>query len=299
MLMNKAPGGPSNTAYDIDWGEHTEHLSRAARGDAGWYAAMAAELVRPSDRLLADVGCGGAGMAVELARAASDETEIVAVDGDEEVLVAAEQNLAAAGVGTRVRVALADLAGGRDVLAEALGGAPDVIWASAVVHHAGDQQAAVDVLAGLLAPGGRLALAEGGLRSRHLPWDVGVGRPGLELRLDAAHDRWFATMRDELPGSVPMPYGWTEALRRAGLEDATSRTTLIERPPPLSTDDARTVIDRLGHWVERLREVDLLEPDDVAAWDRLLDADDPAWLGNRTDLCVLEARSVHTGIRPG
>lgn len=295
--VSEPPDTTSNTGYDIDWSEHTEHLSRAARGDAGWYAAMAAELVRPTDRLLADVGCGGAGMAAALATAASTETEVVAVDGDGDVLAAAEENLAAAGVGARVRVVNADVATGRDELAKALGGTSDVIWASAVVHHAGDQQAAVDALAGLLAPGGRLALAEGGLRPRHLPWDVGVGRPGLELRLETAHDRWFATMRARLPDSVPMPYGWTEALRRAGLNEVTSRTTLIERAAPLDADDTRTVVDRLGHWVERLRDVDLLEPDDSAAWDRLLDADDPAWLGNRDDLYVLEARSVHTGTR--
>lgn len=296
-LVSEAPGGTPNTGYDIDWSEHAEHLARAARGDAGWYAAMATGLVRPTDRLLADIGCGGAGMAAALAAAAPPEAEVVAVDGDEEVLRAAEQNLAAAGVVRRVRLARADIAAGQDAVAAALDGNPDVIWASAVVHHAGDQQAAVDALAGLLAPGGRLALAEGGLRARHLPWDVGLGRPGLEVRLDVANDRWFATMRSELPGSVPMPYGWTVALNRAGLGDVTSRTTLIERPAPLSADGTKTVIDRLAHWVERLREVDLLEQDDVATWDRLLNPDDPTWLGSRDDLFILEARSVHVGSR--
>lgn len=296
MVVTEAPGH-SNTGYDIDWAEHTEHLTRAARDDAGWYAAMAAELVRPTDRLLADVGCGGAGMAAALARAGSPETAVVAVDGDDEVLAAAKQNLAAADHGTRVRLAKVDIAAGDEALAVALGDEPDVIWASAVVHHAGDQQATVNALAGLLAPGGRLALAEGGLQGRHLPWDVGVGRPGLEVRLEAAHDRWFATMRAELPDSVPMPYGWTVALSRAGLGDVTSRSTLIERPSPLGADDTATVVDRFTHWVERLRSVDLLEPEDVAAWDRLLNPDDPAWLGNRDDLYVLEARSVHIGSR--
>lgn len=296
--MTKAPGEPPAGGYDIEWSDHAEHLSRAASADADWYAAMATELVRPTDRLLSDVGCGGAGMAAALASAASSETEVVAVDGDEEILTTAGQNLAATGVGTRVRLARGDVAAGREALATVLGGEADVVWASAVVHHAGDQQAAVDTLAGLLAPGGRLALAEGGLRSRHLPWDLGVGRPGLEIRLEAAHERWFTTMRAQLPGSVPMPYGWTTALGRTGLADVTTRTTLIERPAPLGPDDTRTVLDRLGHWVERLREVELLEADDVTAWDRLLDADDPAWLGNRDDLYILEARSVHIGSRP-
>jgi SAM-dependent methyltransferase len=259
---------------------------------------MAAELVRPTDRLLADVGCGGAGMAAALASTAAPDAEVVAVDGNEEILAAARENLAGAGIASRVRLARADLTGGQAGLAAVLSGAADLIWASAVVHHAGDQQATVDTLTGLLAPGGRLALAEGGLRARHFPWDLGVGSPGLELRFEAAHDRWFASMRTELPGSVPMPYGWTTALRRGGLTDVTTRTTMIERPPPLGADDTAFVVDRLSHWVDRLREVDLLDPDDLDAWKRLLDTDDPAWLGRRDDLFVLEAHSVHTGVRP-
>lgn len=284
--------------YDIDWAEHAEHLSNAARTDARWYAAQAAALVRPDDQLLADIGCGGAGMAAAMAAAAAPEAQVVAVDEDTTVLSAARNELKAAGLVDRVKLARADMADGREAVASALGGDASLIWASAVVHHAGDQQATVDALAGLLAPGGRLALSEGGLRSRHLPWDVGVGRPGLELRLEAAHDRWFAGMRAELPGSVPMPYGWTTALGRAGLDDATTSTSLLERPPPLDERDTAFVVDRLCHWVERLQEFDLLEPDDVTAWNRLLDEDDPAWLGHRADLFVLEARSVHVGTRP-
>lgn len=280
--------------YEIDWAEHTDHLSRAARTDAEWYQSVAGSLVCPRDRLLADVGCGGAGMAAALATVAPPEAQVVAIDGDDDVLAAAQQNLTASGAGSRVRLTRADMAGDPGKLAAALGGKADLIWASAVVHHAGDQQAAVNALAGLLAAGGRLALAEGGLRARHLPWDVGVGRPGLELRLDAAQDRWFTTMRAQLPDSVPMPYGWTAALRSAGLVDVTTRSVLIERPPPLGTEDVHTVVDRLTHWVDRVRALDLLDADDVAAWNRLLDVDDPAWLGNRDDVFVLEARSVHT-----
>ncbi|MFW6204217.1 MAG: class I SAM-dependent methyltransferase [Actinomycetota bacterium] len=281
--------------YSVEWSDHTDHLAKAAQTDAAWYAAVADELVEPADRLLADVGCGGGGMAAALAVTAEPDARIVAVDGDDGVLAAAREYFKDAGVASRVQVAKADVAGDPAQLRANLGGAPDLIWASSVVHHAGDQQAAVDALATLLGSGGRLALAEGGLRARHLPWDVGVGRPGLEVRLDAAHDRWFAAMRDELPGSVAMQYGWTSALRRAGLADVATRSTLMERPPPLRPDDTRFVIDRLTHWVDRLREFDLLDPDDAAAWNRLLDADDPAWLGHRDDIFVLEARSVHTG----
>ena len=95
---------------------------------------------------------------------------------------------------------LDDLGGDLSAVRAAAGPGADLVWASGSVHHAGDQQRAVDTLAGLLAPGGRLALAEGGLPLRCLPWEVGVGEPGLEIRLDAAQDRWFARMRGHSRG---------------------------------------------------------------------------------------------------
>jgi SAM-dependent methyltransferase len=194
-----------------------------------------------------------------------------------------------------VQFVQADIAGGLASLQDTLGAPADLVWASAVVHHAPDQQAAVADLAALLAPGGRLVLAEGGLRPRHLPWDVGLGEPGLEMRLDAAQDRWFAGMRAALPGSVPMPYGWPEALGRAGLVDVTTRSTLLERPAPLAAGDRAAALDGLRWQVERLRGTGLLAPADEDAWVRLLDPAGQAFLGHRTDLYRLEARSVHIG----
>jgi SAM-dependent methyltransferase len=178
-----------------------------------------------------------------------------------------------------------------------LDGPADLIWAAASVHHLGDQQAAVSALAGLLGPGGRLALAEGGLPARHLPWDVGVGEPGLELRLDLAQDRWFAQMRASLPGTVRMPYGWTEALRRAGLTEVRTRTAVLESSAPLGKEELDRVLDSLAHRVDRLRPTGLLDPADLTTWDTLLDPDSPSWLGRRTDLFWLVARSVHIGVR--
>lgn len=283
--------------YDIDWSEHTDHLAAAAHTDAEWYSTVAADLVRPADRLLVDVGCGGAGMAAALALAAP-AAQVVAVDGDEDVLAAAAENLARAGVRDRVRLTKADLTSPVADLAAVLGADADLIWASAVVHHAGDQQGAVDALAGLLAPGGRLALAEGGLAARHLPWDVGVGDPGLELRLDAAQDRWFAAMRSELPGCVRMPYGWPVALHLAGLADVTTRSGLIERPSPLAPGNLARITERLRHWVDRLGEHDLLSVADLDAWSRLLDPVSADWLGGRDDVYELTARTVHLATRP-
>lgn len=286
--------------YVVDWAEKASGLVAMARDDQQWYEQLAAALVRPADRVAVDIGCGGGGMTLALAAALGAPGRVVAVDAEPEVLAAvrgrlAERSRPLAGV----TLVAADLAGGMEPVRAALPAPADLVWASAAVHHLGDQQAAVGTLAGMLGPGGRLALAEGGLPARHLPWDLGIGEPGLELRLDAANDRWFARMRAELPGSVPMPYGWTEALRRAGLTGVTTRTTLREQPAPLTEPDRRALADRFDRWVDRLRPTGLLDPADLAAWDRLLDPADPAWLGHRSDLFRLSARSVHLAVRPG
>jgi SAM-dependent methyltransferase len=278
--------------YHVDWAEHADHLASSAHDYAGWYGTVAAALVRPSDRLAVDVGCGGGGMAVALAAALPAGARVVGVDGEEAVLARARAHAAEAGAAVDfVRADLDDAA----ALRAAPGAPADLVWASASVHHAADQQRAVDALAAMLAPGGRLALAEGGLRSRHLPWDLGVGAPGLEVRLDAAQDEWFGGMRAELPGSVPMPYGWTEALRRAGLVDVATRSVLIERPAPLGDEDRASVVEGLRWQVDRARETGLLNPADEATWQRLLDPADDAFLGRRADVFHLEVRSVHIG----
>ena len=307
----------ADSTYEVDWSEHAGRLVAASHSDSDWYENVAAELIRPGDRTAADIGCGAAGMALALARAIGRDGLVLAVDGNADVLAAARSRLDEAldAEAARVETVLANLdeahghshghgdgdAPGIEAVRDALppGGA-DVIWASASVHHLADQQAGVTALAGLLSPGGRLALAEGGLKSRHLPWELGIGAPGLEMRFDLAQDTWFGRMRAVLPGSKPMPYGWTSALSRAGLTGVTTRSFLIEHPLPLAAGTRDRLLSMLSHRVERLRETEeLLSPDDLRAWTRLLDPDDPHWLGNRDDLYWLEVRSVHIGQKPG
>src|SRR5262245_56838526 len=292
--------GHPPSEHTIDWADAAPRLAAAARVDEPWNTAVARELVRPTDRLDVDVGCGGGGMTRALAHALPAGA-VIGVDAEPAVLAAARSHLAASppGSGVTVEFLELDLSAGTAPLAWARTGAPDIVWASVSVHHLGDQQAAVDELGRLLAPGGRLALAEGGLPERTLPWDVGVGDPGLEVRLDAAQDRWFARMRAELPGSVRMPYGWTEALRRAGLVDVGTRSWLMETSPPLAPPARQQIVEKLTDRVDRLRPTGLLDAADLSTWDTLLNESCPEWLGLREDLGRLTARSVHIGTRPG
>ncbi|WBB54706.1 class I SAM-dependent methyltransferase [Verrucosispora sp. WMMD573] len=285
------------TEARIDWAADTSRLVDAATADRAWYRTVARELVAPGDRLAVDVGCGGAGMTLALARHMTCG-RIVAIDAEPAIVEAARARVHTEWADPRIRidVALVDI-DDVDRIQETVGGHADLVWASAVVHHLGDQQRGIDTLAALLARDGRLALAEGGLPARHLPWDLGVGDPGLELRLHTAEDRWFVRMRAALPGGRPMPYGWDEALRRAGLDPATTVTTLSELPSPLAPPARRAVVNRLANRISRLRHTGLLTAADLQTWDRLLDPADPAWLGDRRDVFLLEARSVHVGRR--
>jgi SAM-dependent methyltransferase len=278
--------------FVVDWAAVADRLTGAAHGDRSWYESVAATLLRPGDALAADIGCGGGGMTAALAVGLGPRGRVLAVDGSPAVLDAARATLADLPPDAApVRFVRADLDGDMSTVDREL----HLVWASAAVHHSADQQKAVNALADLLAPDGRLALSEGGLAAKHLPWDLGVGEPGIEIRLIAAQDRWFAEMRSRLPGSVPMPYGWTTALRRAGLVDVRSRSWLIEQPAPIEAQQRLRVVDQLSHRVDRLRSSGFLTESDLAAWDRLLDRCGPDWLGHRDDLFHLEARTVQVG----
>ena len=142
---------------------------------------------------------------------------IVLADAVDELLSAATERVTGV-AGDSVRVEAVSVDAADDGLVSVLPAA-DLVWASHVVHHLPDQQQAINRLAEVVAPGGWLALGEGGLRTQCLPWDVGVGRPGLAARLIAARDAWFVRMREEMPGSVRLPIGWTSALGVAGLTE--------------------------------------------------------------------------------
>lgn len=247
-----------------------------------------------ADHEVADVGCGAGGMTAALAARVGDRGAVLAVDGEPLLLAEASQHARALGLGDRVQTVAADL---DDPAAYASIGAAglDLVVASSVVHHLADQVDGLTRLTSTLRPGGVLLLLEGGLSPRCLPWDVGVGRPGLENRLYAAGERWFERLRAELPGSVRAPYGWPAMLERAGLGDLVSRSFLLDLPR--LTDGLRdAVVAGLRSNVARLRND--LDASDCHAWSVLLDADAPEYLGWRDDISLLAVRTAHRGRRP-
>lgn len=161
------------------------------------------------------------------------------------------------------------------------------------MHHLPDQQRGVERLAALVNPGGRLAMVEGGLEQRSLPWDVGVGEPGLQERMSAARGEWFRRMRADMEGSVRLPVGWNRALADAGLTDVGSFSYLVDHPAPPS----ELVREAVLRWLSAMREMagEWLSEADRHTVDQLLDPAGPHHVGRRDDVFVLTAHTVHAG----
>jgi SAM-dependent methyltransferase len=262
-------------------------------------AARLRDLLAPEKevRRILDIGSGPGVMTCVLAEAFPD-AEVVAVDGAPGLLDRALARAERLGLGNRVAVRLAQLPeglDGGDEPGEGGLGPADLVWSSKAVHHLGDQQGALNAFAGVLSPGGLLAVAEGGLPMRFLPRDIGIGRPGLQARLDVTQESWFETMRAELPGSATVGEDWPAMLTRAGLTSVSSFTSLLDLPAPLG-DPARAF---LHTGLSRLRETmsESLDMEDCKTLDVLLDSGAPQGILRRPDAFLLFATTIFTGVR--
>ncbi|GLY71039.1 class I SAM-dependent methyltransferase [Amycolatopsis taiwanensis] len=290
-------GGMAHTHDGIDWAERIPQMRRADELNASTYAVVAKRLTSdlPEGAVVVDVGSGTGAMSAALASVLAERGggKLLLVDAVPELLSVAADAARGAIETSRVEIetVVADLAHDdlRDLLPPA-----QLIWAASMVHHLPDQQAAVAGLARALATDGMLSLAEGGLETQCLPWDLGVGEPGLERRLLTAHSEWFCEMRAEMPGAVRMPYGWNVALGRAGLADVNAFSVLLDLPAPPSDALRAYVTHRLRWLVEMASE--RLAAEDRRTADRLLDPDDSEFVGRRDDLYLLGAYTVHSGV---
>ncbi|WP_091051612.1 class I SAM-dependent methyltransferase [Glycomyces sambucus] len=275
----------------FDFAEAAPRFRARADAETGRYRRLAQALAGPGTRVAADIGCGAASMAFALAETVPG-VRVTAVDAEPAMLdLVAER---AAERGTPMATALASV-DDPDALAAAVGAPADLLWAGHVVHHAADPQAALGNLAALLAPGGRLAIGEGGTAPQFLPANLGTGRPGLELRLIEAGARRLA---DELAehGGTPLVHGWNVALEHAGLTEVRTIDELVAKPAPLTGADLDHALDALATrvgWFDRY-----LTDEDRHTWTRLLDPAGPDWLGHRRDLHHLAIDTVYTAVRP-
>jgi SAM-dependent methyltransferase len=254
---------------DLDAEVLAEHIAALTR----WLP-----LQSPPARIV-DLGCGtGAGTFALLNR--FPEARVTAVDASAGHLQRLREKASARGVEGRVHTVQADLdeADWPDL------GAPQLVWASASMHHMAHPGRALRNVHALLAPGGLFAVVELAGFPRFLPETAPEDRPGLEERCHAASDHFHAEHVSHRGAD------WGPMLTEAGFTVEGERTLAVGID---GTRDEAVGAYALGS-LRRMRHsvADALSSEDLAALDRLLDTDSPHSVLRREDLAVRTERTV-------
>ncbi|MFE5730519.1 class I SAM-dependent methyltransferase [Streptomyces sp. NPDC056528] len=281
----RAHGASHSHSQGVD--DQAEILDLDAEVLAEHIAALISWLpVRTAPRAIVDLGCGtGAGTFALLDR--FPEARVTAVDSSAAHLQRLREKACARGVEGRVRTVQADL----DLTDWPDLGTPDLVWASASMHHMRHPDHALREVHRLLAPGGLFAVVELAGFPRFLPENAPEDRPGLEERCHTAGER-FHTEHVPHRGA-----DWGPMLTGAGFTLDGERT--------ITVDIEASRDDRIGAYalggLRRIRRgvADVLPPEDLAALDRLLDTDGPHSILRREDLGVRTERTVWAARREG
>ncbi|GHH56409.1 SAM-dependent methyltransferase [Streptomyces candidus] len=243
-------------------------------------ASITASLPLTSEpRHIVDLGCGtGAGTFTLLER--FSDAHVTAVDTSASHLQLLREKAYARGIQERVRTVQADL--DNNDWPEL--GQPDLMWASASMHHMANPDRALRNVRELLAPGGLFAVVELAGVPRFLPAGAPESRPGLEERAHAATNQFHA---EHVPHRGA---DWGPMLTTAGF------TVEDERTLTVNIEGARSeAIGRYAYGIlQRIRSVaaPALSPEDLAALDELLDTSSPNSLLRREDLAIRTERTV-------
>ncbi|NKI43588.1 class I SAM-dependent methyltransferase [Streptomyces physcomitrii] len=281
--------GHGDHDYDYDYDHDHDHDPTADQSEildldaevlADHLDALTAWLpVGAAPRRILDLGCGtGAGTLALLGRFPG--AEVTAVDACDAHLDRLREKAAAAGADDRVRLVRADL----DAPAWPGLGAPQLVWASASLHHLADPVRALRRVRELLAPGGLLAVVELAGFPRFLPADAPESAPGLEERLHAVLDHRHTA---QLPHRGA---DWGPLLTGAGFTVEDRRTLRLAIGSPHTEAVGRYALGGLRRMRERAAAE--LAPGDLAALDQLLDTGGPESLLRRADLAVRTERTA-------
>jgi SAM-dependent methyltransferase len=260
---------------DLDAEALAEHLASIT----AWLPlATASETQGKGPRHIVDLGCGtGAGTFALLAR--FPEARVTAVDTSVGHLHRLRARAAALGVADRVHTVLADLDADWPEL-----GRPELVWASASMHHMADPDRTLRKVHDLLAPGGLFAVVELSDFPRFLPADAPEEHPGVEERCHAAlahHAAEQVTHRGA---------DWGPKLTSAKFTVEAERTLTVNIDGSHSEAVGRYALSSL----KRLRAgaADALSEEDLAALDQLLDTGGPLSILHRSDLALRTERTV-------
>lgn len=243
-------------------------------------AAITAWLpVQVAPREILDLGAGtGAGTFALLSQ--FPHAHVTAVDASSAHLDQLRGKAFAADLGDRVRIVHADL----DAAEWPDFGTPDLVWASASMHHLADPDRALRTIRDALAPGGLVAVLELSGLPRFLPPDAPGSGPGLEERCHAATQPRLA---EHMPHRGA---DWGPKLTAAGLTVEASRT--IDMQVEASRDNAVAAYALAALQGIRTASAEVLTAVDLAALDQLLDPDSPRSILRRDDLALRTSRTV-------
>ncbi|WP_405764514.1 class I SAM-dependent methyltransferase [Streptomyces sp. NBC_00080] len=266
--------------HDHEAGDQSEILDLDAEVLAEHIASITAWLpVGSGPSRIVDLGCGtGAGTLALLER--FPEAEVTAVDVSDAHLDRLREKAVAAGAADRVRLVRADL----DATAWPELGAPELVWASASLHHMADPDRALRQVHDLLAPGGLFAVVELAGFPRFLPESAPQDAPGLEERCHAALDRRHAEHLSHRGAD------WGTGLAKAGFTVEGERTVTVDIGPTHTDAVGRYALSSLRRM--RAGVASVLTAEDLTAFDRLLDTDGPHGIVHHPDLGVRTERTV-------
>ncbi|MGW6099582.1 class I SAM-dependent methyltransferase [Streptomyces sp. NPDC055157] len=253
---------------DLDAEVLAEHIASIT----AWLA------VKADPRHVVDLGSGtGAGTLALLKR--FPDAEVTAVDTSASYLHRLLEKAESDGLAARVHTVQADL----DTAWPDLG-TPDLVWASASMHHMADPDRTLRQVHDTLAPGGLFAVVELAGFPRFLPEDAPEDRPGLEERCHAALDQHHA---EHMPHRGA---DWGPKLTAAGFSVEGERTIIVNLGPPHTEAVGRYALSSLRRMRDSVAEA--LTVEDLTALDQLLNTDSPRSILRRDDLTVRTERSV-------
>ncbi|MFF9376277.1 class I SAM-dependent methyltransferase [Streptomyces griseoluteus] len=269
-------------------GEAERAMARLLELDAEVLAPHLAELtallarrVAPGPARILDLGSGPGTGSLALARQ-FPAAHVTAVDISAQLVHRLQKQAAARGVADRISTVEANVNGPWTKISEK--GPFDLIWAASFIHHVSDPARTFTRAFGQLRPGGLIAVTEMDFFPRFLPEDTGAGRPGLEARLHQATN-------------TQPPHEWTGPLADAGFVVEERRPFEIR----LDNSQAGPAVNAYAHLsLAKLRShaTDVLEADDLAVLDALLDETQPQSIARRDDLSVRATRTAWLARRP-